>query len=362
LEDRAKKKLKEFREKFDQIDDKILKLLNERAILAKNIGKLKLENNLQVYSIKREKEILDRLNEKNKGPLQRKAIQHIFSEIISASRALEKPLTIAYLGPEATFTHIAALQQFGSSAEYLQKKNINEIFMAMERNEADYGVVPIENSTQGIIYDTLDMFIDSNQKICFEILLRITHNLLSKAQDLREVKKLYSHPQPLAQCSLWIAKNLPNINIEEVSSSAMAAKIARDDSKSVAIASDYAAKLYELNILNKQIEDNLNNFTRFWVIGQNMPEKSGKDKTSIMFAIKDKVGALYHILEPFAHLNINLTKIESRPYRKRVWEYIFFLDIEGHISDSNISKAFEIFKKNTLFFKILGSYTQTKYL
>ncbi len=344
------------RKDIDCIDNRILELLNERAELVIQVGRLKKEVNANFHVLDREEKIYQRLMEINSGSFPEKAIRYVFREIISASLSLEHPLKIAYLGPEATFTHLAAIQQFGQSANFVKVKNISDIFEEVERERADYGVVPVENSTEGTIYQTLDMFLDSDLKISAEILLKVSHHFLSKNDHIDNIKKIYSHPQAIAQCGNWIANNLPNIPLEETSSTALAAHMAARDPSSGAIAGELAAPLYNLKVLKKNIETHAGNITRFWVLGTTMPGRSGKNKTSIMFSIQDSAGALFEVLKPFSHHKINLTKIESRPYRKKPWKYVFFVDMEGHLLDKNISEALEDLTKKSLFLKILGSY------
>ncbi|MEW6408614.1 MAG: prephenate dehydratase [Nitrospirota bacterium] len=346
------------RKKIDEIDSEILRLLNRRAETVISIGKIKENENVRFHSPEREREILDRLEKLNTGPFPNSAIKSVYREILSASLSLEQPLRVAYFGPKATFTHLAAMQQFGSSTEYIPEAGIKEVFDEVERENVDYGVVPIENSTEGVVSYTLDMFIDSGLKIAAEIMLEVVHNLLSKMDRRDKIYKVYSNPQAMAQCRRWVENNLKNISIVEASSTAKAAEMAADDPSSGAIASELAAKIYGLNILERRIEDNLNNYTRFLVISKKYPGKSGKDKTSIMFSIKDRVGALYSILRPFAEHQINLTKIESRPSKRKAWEYFFFVDMNGHIEDEDVRAAIDEVKDECLFLKVLGSYPQ----
>jgi len=349
-------KIVQLRKRIDDIDEKLLELLNKRAEFAILIGKEKSKTKSNFHVPDREREIIDRITKINKGPFQNDSLKSIYREILSATLSLEKPLTIAYLGPQATFTHLAAMNQFGSSATYVPSDRLDTIFSEVEMGRADYGVVPIENSMEGVVTHTLDLFVDSYVNICGEILLEIHHCLMSKGKDIGKIKKVYSHPQPVAQCRLWLERNLPNIIHYEVSSTARAAEMAAKEKGAAAIASEAAAGLYKLNMLARSIEDNKNNYTRFLIIGRAKRKRSGSDKTSILVSIKDRVGALYHILEPFEKEKINLTKIESRPLRKRAWEYVFYMDFEGHIEDKNIVRTIEKLKKNVLFLKILGSY------
>lgn len=344
------------RKEIDDIDSEILRLLNRRAEIVIEIGKVKKNEKVEFHSPEREQEILQRLEKSNPGPFPSEALRAVYREILSASLSLEQPLRVAYFGPKATFTHLAAMQQFGFSAQYIPVGSIKEVFDTVERGHVNYGVVPIENSTEGVVSYTLDMFVDSDLKISAEIMTEISHNLLSLAGKKEDIKKIYSHPQATAQCRDWIDTNLPGIPILEAPSTARAAEIASQDTSAGAIASELAAMLYGLKVLQRKIEDVINNYTRFLVISNKHPSKTGRDKTSMMFTIKDRVGALYSMLEPFAKNKINLTKIESRPSRKKAWEYIFFVDIEGHIDDENVKKTLEEVRKECLFLKVLGSY------
>ncbi len=352
--------LKSLREKIDKIDNEILTLLNQRTRAVREIAKLKAKAKQEFYAPHREKKIVERLLKKNKGPLPSEALRGIFQEILNASRSIEKKLRVVYLGPEATFTHLAAVKNFGKYAIFTPAKSIADVFSEVEKGRSDYGVVPIENSTEGVINHTLDMFVSSELKICSELLLEISHNLLSKAGQLREIKRIYSHPQAIAQSRNWIEDNLPNAELVETSSTAKAAEMAEKDHEGGAIASRLAASLYDLKIIAERIEDNVQNFTRFMVIGKSFPAKSGQDKTSILFSVKDKVGALHDMLTPFRENNINLTKIESRPTKLRAWEYIFFVDFVGHVEDENVKRALRQLERECLLLKILGSYPRSE--
>jgi chorismate mutase/prephenate dehydratase len=353
------KQLNNLRKKINQTDEQILNLISERAHLAKEIGTIKKKYKIAPYAANREKIIHQRLEKLNHGPLGNENLRTIFGEIISACLSLEKTLNIAYLGPEATFSHQAALQQFGRSPHLIPLPTIEGVFKEVEKKYCDYGVVPIENSTGGSIYRTLDMFIDSPLKICSEISLEVSLYLLSSGSQIKNIKKIYSHPQALAQSSYWLSRYLPNIPIKEASSTAQAAKKAKEDPSVGAIASKLAAKMYDLKILQSHIEDNPQNFTRFWVISHHIPEKSGQDKTSIMFSIKNKSGALHKIIYPFAHHGINMMKIESRPLKNSPWEYLFFVDVDGHITDTKLKKALKETEKMVKFLKVLGSYPRS---
>lgn len=349
-------KINGLRKKIDEIDLNILKLLNERAEIAILIGKEKLKLKSNFHAPDREREIINRLSRANKGKFSNDSLKAVYREILSATLSLEKPLTIAYLGPQATFTHLAAVNQFGASAVYLPTDRLDTIFSEVEMGRADYGVVPIENSMEGVVTHTLDLFADSSISICGEILLEIHHYLVSKCKNIKEIKKIYSHPQAIAQCRLWLERNLPNVPHYDAPSTASAAEIATKEKGTAAIAGEAAMKFYGLNMLAWKIEDNKNNYTRFLIIGKSKRGRSGNDKTSMLISIKDKVGALYDILKPFAANKINLTKIESRPLRKRAWEYVFFIDFEGHIEDKKVSEMIEKLKNDVLFLRILGSY------
>lgn len=299
--------------------------------------------------------IYSRLIKQNKGPLSRKAIKAIYREIMSGSRALQKRLRVTYLGPSATFTEQAALKKFGSEIEYIDCHSITEVFTEVERGRADFGVAPIENSIEGAVSHTLDIFVDSDLVICAEIILEIVHNLLANCK-LEEIKTVYSNPQVIGQCRLWLEANLPRVKLVEVSSTTQAASMASRERFAAAIASNLAAKKYRLKIQAESIEDSAHNATRFLVIGKTFARPTKSDKTSIIFSVKDKVGALQGMLIPFKRHKINLTKIESRPSKKKAWEYYFFVDLEGHCREKQVKAALAELEKNCTFFKILGSY------
>ncbi|MBI5491312.1 MAG: prephenate dehydratase [Deltaproteobacteria bacterium] len=351
--------IEELRRGIDDVDIEILELLNKRAELVIEVGKAKSREQRDFYAPEREREIYRRLSENNRGPFPTKALRNVFREIMSASLSLEKPIKIAFLGPVATFTHQACMQHFGASGEFVPKKDIADVFDDVEKGRADFGVVPIENTTEGVVSHTLDMFVTSNLKISAEVLLEISLALLNKSGDPSDIAKVCSHPHALAQCKYWIKNNLPNALVFDVSSTAMAAQMASEDAQTAAIASPAAASLYDLRVIEKNIEDNANNFTRFLVIGQDQSKKTGADKTSVMFAIKDSPGALYSMLKPFASRGINLTKIESRPLKTKAWEYVFFVDLDGHITDSPVKEAVAELEKSCSFLKVLGSYARS---
>ena len=344
------------RRKIDQIDEKIIKLLNKRALESLEIRKAKEKLNKSIFTPSREKEVYKKVLDKNKGPLSEESIKAVYREVMSGSLALGRPLNIAYLGPEATFTHIAALSKFGKSLNYVECKSITDVFTEVDRARADYGVVPIENSTEGAVNHTLDMFIDSDLKICSEVYLDIRHNLLGKDKKISSVKEVCSHEQVFAQCRIWLEKNLPGAKLTSYASTTQAAIAVNKAKGKAAIASDLAAKEYKLNILARSIQDSAHNVTRFLVIAKEEAEQSRNDKTSIVFSLKDKVGVLHDALVPFKKNRINLTKIESRPSQLKAWEYYFYVDLEGHYKDNKVRKAITELEKNCTYLKVLGSY------
>ena len=350
------KKIKILRNKIDCIDTDILKLLNKRAFLTLAIGGIKRKNLKPVFSPVRESDIYSKLLKLNKGPMKSSSIRAIYSEIMSASLALQGGLKIAYLGPEATFTHIAALEKFGKSLDYIECASITEVFTEVERLRADYGVVPIENSTEGAINHTLDMFADSELKICSEVFLPIEHNLLVRKISGGPIRNVYSRYEVFAQCRIWLEKNLAHAKLVSCASTTEAAiAVARGKADS-AIASGLAAETYGLKIKARSLEDSAHNITRFLVIGKQDVMRTGNDKTSIIFSMNDRAGALHDVLNPFKKNRVNLTKIESRPSKKRAWKYYFFVDMQGHIMDKKIINSINQLKKHTSFLKILGSY------
>jgi chorismate mutase/prephenate dehydratase len=348
------------RQKIDAVDSQLLELLNRRAAIARQVGQWKIKNGHEFYKPHREKAIIAALTKKNAGPLPAISIESIYREILSACRSLEARLKISYLGPEATFSHLAAMKNFGPVAEYIPAKTISDVFPEVEKGRADYGVVPIENSTDGIVNHTLDMFIDSDLVICSEISMPIELYLLSRTGNKKDIKRVYSHPQPLGQSRKWLATNLPGIPIIEKSSTTEAARCVQREKDAAAVASKAAAVLYGLETVARGIEDSRENITRFFIIGRQRSQVSGYDKTSLLFSIKDKVGALHDILMVFKKYRINLTKIESRPTKKKAWEYIFFVDFLGHISDKKVQEAVKQLSRHCVFIKVLGSYPRAE--
>jgi len=350
------KKIDELRKKIDEIDEKLIELLNKRAELVKEVIEIKEKKKKSIFDPSREKKIIEGLINKNKGILKPEDLKIIMESIFKIYRGMFKEIKVAYLGPEGTFTHLAAMKKFGEKAKYIPVKTIDEVFKEVEKKRADYGVVPVENSIEGIVTHTLDVFLESDLKIISEISLEIHHYLLSKENSINKIKKIYSHPQAIAQCRNWIAENLPEVEIYETESTISAVKKVIKEKNAAAIASEIASSMYNLNIIAERIEDFRENITRFLVIGSEFAEKTGNDKTSILFSIKDRVGALHDILFHFKNENINLTKIESRPSKKKAWEYVFFVDFIGHKDDVNVKRALNNIEKASVFLKILGSY------
>jgi len=352
-------RIQELRKKIDELDDRLLDLLNERARVVIEIGNIKKNEKLDFHSPSREREILERLNTRNKGPFPQDTLKAVYREILSSSLSLERPLRIAYLGPRATFTHMAGMQQFGLAAQYVPVESIKDVFSEVERGRVDSGVVPVENSTEGVVNYTLDMFIDSDLKVAAEIMLEVSQNLMNRSGNQEDIRKIYTHPQVPGQCRQWLEKNMSGVPILDAPSTARAAEMAKDDPEAGAIASEMAAILYGLQIVARKIEDNPHNFTRFLVISKKPTGKTGRDKTSIMFSIKDKVGALHNMLTPFAEAGINLNRLDARPSGRQVWDYVFFLDMEGHVEEPKVAQAIERLKKDCLFLKVLGSYPKS---
>ena len=348
----------EHRKAIDQLDRQIVRLLNERTGHVLAIGSIKLKGGDEIYAPHRELAVLKRICRLNQGPITNESLRSIYREIMSSALALEKTMTIAYLGPEATFTHQAAIERFGASLRYSPQKTINEVFSEVSRSRADYGVVPVENSTEGVVTHTLDMFVDSELKIVAQIVMPIQHCLLALCRK-DQIKRIYTHPQTLAQCRGWLQKNLPNAEIIETSSNARSAEMAMAEKNAGALAGALAAKRYDLPILEADIQDSSVNATRFLVLGRACPPATGNDRTSILFSIADKVGALYRALSAFRRYRINMTKIESRPSKRKAWEYFFFVDVDGHVSDRKVARAMEHLAEECNFVKVLGAFLNT---
>ncbi len=346
----------EIRKLIDEIDARILDLINRRLLQAREIGRIKQAQGGRVLDTRREIEIMERLLAGNKGPARNKTIMQIFQDIISESREIQRPQKVSYLGPEATFTHIAAMNYFGRPPTFLPQSSIRDIFTEVEKGTSAYGVVPVENSIEGAVNHTLDLFFESDLKICAEIYLPISHDLLSLSGSLNDIKKIYSHPQAFGQCRKWLRRYLPNIPLEESSSTARAAQKASLEEGVAAIAGSAAAQMYNLLVVEPGIQDFTHNVTRFLVIGNDDVHKTGKDKTSIMFATAHAPGALHRALEPIAKSGINMVKLESRPTKHENWNYFFFVDLEGHIEDQELRDTIHSMQALCQYLKCLGSY------
>jgi chorismate mutase/prephenate dehydratase len=348
------------RDSIDAIDARIHGLLNERARFAQLVGISKSASGKAVdyYRPEREAEVLRMALKRNQGPLRDEEIARLFREIMSACLAQQEPLKVAFLGPEGTFTQAAVLKHFGSSVRALPLAAIDEIFHEVEGGVADFGVVPIENSTEGTVNHTLDMFLSSGLKICGEVELRVSHYLMGKMTSFEAVKRICAHPQALAQCRAWLDDQLPEVERVGVSSNAEGARRARDEHGTAAIAGRAAAEIYSLNVLANEIEDRPDNTTRFLVVGRKLFSASGADRTTLLVSTSDTddAGALFQLLEPLAQHRVNMTRIESRPSRRRKWDYVFFIDIEGHVSDPPVAEALAALESRASLFKVLGSY------
>ncbi|MBI5462466.1 MAG: prephenate dehydratase [Gammaproteobacteria bacterium] len=350
--------LQSLRERIDTLDEQIQALLNERARCAQQVAQAKIAQGEQndFYRPEREAEVLRRVRERNQGPLGDTEITRLFREIMSACLALEQPLLIGYLGPEGTFTQAAVLKHFGHAVQTQAQPAIDVVFREVEAGDCNYGVVPIENSTEGVVNHTLDMFLRSPLCICGEVSLRIELHLLSRETELAAIHRVYAHQQALAQCREWLDANLPRAERIAVSSNGEAARRVAQETGAAAVAGDAAAELYGLTGLASRIEDEPGNTTRFLVIGKQPVGRSGQDKTSLLIAVKNEPGALYRMLEPMARHGLSMTRIESRPSRRGIWDYVFFVDIEGHVEDERVASALKELEQHASLFKVLGSY------
>jgi chorismate mutase / prephenate dehydratase len=371
----------EHRKAIDKLDAHIVRLLNERTRQVLAIGDIKLAAGEEIYAPHRERAVLERICKLNAGPMTDEQLRAIYREIMSSALALEKTMTIAYLGPEATFTHQAAIRRFGSSLRYASQKTIADVFTEVGKNRADYGVVPVENSTEGVVTHTLDMFVDSDLKIVSQIVLPVSHCFVSR-YPREKIKQIYVHPQTLGQCRNWLQRNFPNVEIIETSSNAKSAeratqpvlswvkekvsgsalilsKRSKPEIATGAITSELAAEKYKLHILERDIQDNAANATRFLVLGRQCSPPTGDDRTSLMVSVSDKVGALHEAIAAFRRYKINMTKIESRPSKRKAWEYFFFIDCAGHFQDAKVAKAIALLGEHCNFVKVLGSYPNT---
>lgn len=346
--------LKKYREQIDRIDDELLKLFNQRAGLAQQIGHAK--GNSAVLRPEREAQVLQRLQASNQGPLSNASVAQLFTEIMSQCRALEAPLRVAYLGPHGTFSEAAVFQRFGKASEGLPAESIDAVFTSVESGAANYGLVPVENSTEGAVGRTLDLLLTSNLKICGEVLLQVHQCMLSNESDLSLIRKVYSHPQSFGQCQGWLNAHLPHAERITASSNADAARLAAEESYAAAIAGEQAAIHFKLKVLAPNIEDDARNTTRFLVIGKQEVAPSGKDKTSLVMSAANRPGAVHDLLVPLAQNGVSMSKLESRPSRAGLWEYVFYLDVEGHQTDAKVAAALAELKQIAAFVKVLGSY------
>jgi chorismate mutase/prephenate dehydratase len=349
-------KLRQLREQIDKLDDELLKLANQRAALAQQIGHLKEDG--VVLRPEREAQVLQRVQKNNRGPLSNAAIAQLFTEVMSQCRAMEAPLTVAYLGPGGTFTEAAALKRFGSAVQRKRCASIDDVFRSVESGEAHYGIAPVENSTEGAIGRTLDLLMQSPLQICGEVMLAIHQCLLARQCDLGAIKTVYSHPQSLGQCQGWLNANLPNAERIPVASNGEAASLAAEPERvhSAAIAGVQAAAHFGLSVCVENIEDDASNTTRFLVLGNQHVAPSGKDKTSLVMSAANRPGAVHDLLVPLAKNGVSMTKLESRPARSGLWEYVFYMDIEGHQADVKVAAALAELKQVAAFVKVLGSY------
>jgi chorismate mutase / prephenate dehydratase len=354
----AVKSLAELREKIDAIDAELLRLINARAECALEVARTKIAQGEQgtFYRPDRESLVLRRIKELNPGPLPDYTAVRFFRELMSSCLALEKPMTVAFLGPEGTFTQQAVVKHFGNAVKAIPSATIDEIFTAVESGSCQFGVVPVENSTEGVITHTLDRLLNSHLNICGEVEIRVHQNLMGCATNFADITEVFSHQQSLAQCRKWLEKHLPHARLTAVSSNAEAAKLAVGNTKVAAIAGRVAAEIYELDILAKNIEDETNNTTRFIIIGQQSASPTGRDKTSLVLSTGNKPGALHKVLEPFAKMEVDMLSIESRPSRQGIWDYVFFIDIEGHSEDDKVAKALALLQGQVSMLKLLGSY------
>jgi chorismate mutase/prephenate dehydratase len=341
---------------IEQIDGKIISLLTKRQAVSGEIGKLQRELGMETLDPAAEQAMLHRLCSKDHGELSAEAIRTIFSEILSAARSVQKTPVVAFLGPEATFSHEAALSFFGHSSTYRASESIEQVFSLVEGDLCQYGVVPVENSYEGSVRNTLDLFYQYDLKISAERFSRIRQHLMSKASDINKIERLYSHPMAIAQCRVWLNTHMATTPSEEVASTALAAKMASNDPTACAIGGRLAGETFNLNILEQNIEDIPENYTRFLVIGKQISGPTGKDKTSLLFLLNHRPGALHKALGALARRNINLTQIESRPIKTRNWEYLFFVDVDGHEQEDPVSKALMEMEEHCVFLKRLGSY------
>ncbi|HUU54894.1 MAG TPA: prephenate dehydratase [Armatimonadota bacterium] len=350
----------DIRREIDELDAAILELLNRRAEKAIAIGRMKEEAEAEVFDPARERRILDRLTAINKGPLTPEALRELYGAVFAVSRLLEKQLAIAYYGPAGSFTHIAARRQFGAGADLRPFDAIGDVFIAVEKKDADFGVVPIENTTAGVVPLTLDAFMESKLLVCAELYVDIEHYLLSRCRALEEIERVYSHPQAIAQCRLWLRANLPGVEIVPVGTTARATELASKEPRAAAIGPAFAGELHDVPALRAKIHDQADNRTRFVVIGQAAAKPSGTDKTSLLFSVPHQAGALHSALGVFSSHEINMTFIQSHPTKQTPWEYMFFVDVQGHRDDPRLSEALGKLRDHTLILRLLGSYPEAQ--
>lgn len=348
--------LRPLREQIDALDAQILALLNQRARVAQEVGHIKEKVNAPVFRPEREAQVLRKIADKNPGPLDSGDLQVIYREIMSACRALERRTTIAYLGPEGTYSEQAVYQQFGHAVTGLPCKSIDDVFRDVEAGTADFGVVPVENSAEGVVNRTLDLMLTTTLTISGEVSIAVHHNLMTKTGTMDGVTRICAHPQALAQCAKWLTQHYPNIQREPVSSNAAAAKMAAEDATVAAIAGSIAVQKYGLVVVGAHIQDDPHNRTRFAVIGRLVTDSSGSDATSLILSVTNQAGAVHRLLAPLAAHGVSMSRIESRPLRLGTWEYYFYIDIEGHRNDQKVAAALSEIRENAAFFKILGSY------
>ena len=351
--------LDHLRDQIDSLDGEIVRLLNERIRVVQAIGEAKKESGAEIYVPSRERAVFEKIKRLNEGPLPEESAHAIYREIMSAALALETEMKIAYLGPEATFTHQAARSKFGASVEYIPAATISEVFDRVQNRTADYGVVPIENSTEGAVTHTFDQFATTSLKICAEIYLPISLTLLSKVER-EQVRVIYSKQEVFGQCRTWLQTHLTEVELSPVESTTKAVQLAMETEGSAAIASAMASDMYGIEVLANGIQDMQGNTTRFLVIGQNFSASTGDDKTSVVFGVKHAVGALHEALSVFKADEINLSKIESRPSRNKAWEYYFFVDVDGHAEDQPVAKALEELQGHCTLMTVLGSYPKAQ--
>ncbi len=363
MSDELKKELSAVRGEIDAIDAQLLELLNRRAGCAQKVGEIKATHGEAgfIYRPEREAQVLRRIQELNHGPLPDESVTWFFREVMSACLSLERPLGVAFLGPLGTFSESAATKHFGHAAQLLPQSSIDDVFREVEAGHADFAVVPVENSTEGAIGRTLDLLMSTPLKVCGEVVLRIHQHLLTKETSLDAIGKVYSHAQSLAQCHEWLNRSLPNVQRISVGSNAQAAQLAASESGSAALAGEAASERYDLPMLVSNVEDEPNNTTRFVVLGRQEAGPSGRDKTSLIMSAPNRTGSLCELLAPMSEAGVSMTRLESRPARHTLWEYVFYVDIEGHKDDPEVARALAELARRAAYLKVLGSYPVAVY-